>query len=304
MNLEGNRYGPVKRSSAFSLIELLVVISILVVLAAVVFPAMTGAREAARGVVCLSQFRQVSLGTMIYQTDYDDHYVLARYKTVVGSNSANDRTWVQSILPYMQSFNMFKCPSDGTHEPESKAVFDSELVVGDTYSKYYSISKHSNLGYNYLYLSPLKKDDVFFVPESRSHSKIEDTANMILFGDSVSEVTPKGVPKGGGSYLIVPPCRYAILGDSYQDTFNLDGIPIGSIFVESQGWANGGSTPPIEPYLTVGGLWPRHNGRLTVVLADGHAVKITLAQATRGCDVKPEWAGFIFDRGNYMWDME
>lgn len=295
---------PVKVNKAFTLIEVLVSVAILTVAAAVVFPVLSKAKESARGIVCLSQFRQVSLASLLYQTDYDDSYALARYRTAIDSNSANDRTWVQLVLPYVNTYSMFKCPSDGTHEPESKSVFDAELVVGDTFTKYYSTSKRSNIGYNYLYLSPLLKDDYDIFPTSRNNSNIADPGSMILFGDSVYNVSPDGVPSGGGSYLIVPPCRFAQTGEQVEDTFNLDDAPIGSIFIEGQGWSEGGSTPPLEPYLTVGGLWPRHNARMTVVFADGHALRITLKRATTGCEVKPDWEGFITDRGSYIWDQE
>lgn len=293
-----------QKRRAFTLIELLVSIAILAVLSSLLFPVFSSAKEAARATVCLSQFKQVATSTLIYQSDYDDRYALARYRTRIGASSANDKTWVQLVLPYTTNFKVFKCPSDMTHQPESNAIFDVDLIPGDTYTKYYSASKRTNIGYNYLYLSPLLKNDVIIYPVSRSQTEIDDISNMILFGDSVNEVLPDGRPSGGGNYLIVPPCRYSIRGISRYDTFNLDDAPMSAIFIDGQGWTGGGTEQIFDPFLTVGGLWPRHNGHLTTIMTDGHIRSLTLVQATQGCDAQPNWNGLITDRSGYLWDMQ
>jgi len=56
----------------FTLIELLVVIAILAILAALVLPAMNGARQRSHGVVCLGNLRQLQLAWMLYAEDHND----------------------------------------------------------------------------------------------------------------------------------------------------------------------------------------------------------------------------------------
>ena len=56
----------------FTLIELLVVIAIIAILAAILFPVFARAREKARQSSCLSNVKQLALGTMMYCQDYDE----------------------------------------------------------------------------------------------------------------------------------------------------------------------------------------------------------------------------------------
>lgn len=63
-----------KRTGGFTLIELLVVIAIIAVLAAMLLPALKRAKEAGRRAVCLSNLRQIYVGTISYTADYNNWF--------------------------------------------------------------------------------------------------------------------------------------------------------------------------------------------------------------------------------------
>ena len=63
-----------RRRSAFTLIELLVVIAVIAILAAILFPVFAQARAKARQAACLSNFRQIGAGVMMYLQDWDETY--------------------------------------------------------------------------------------------------------------------------------------------------------------------------------------------------------------------------------------
>jgi prepilin-type N-terminal cleavage/methylation domain-containing protein/prepilin-type processing-associated H-X9-DG protein len=75
---------------AFTLIELLVVIAIIAILAAILFPVFAQAKAAAKKTVCLSNSKQVGLGTIMYAGDYDDHEPIMQYAGAPSFISSSD----------------------------------------------------------------------------------------------------------------------------------------------------------------------------------------------------------------------
>ena len=90
-------------NSAFTLIEVLVVIAIIAILAAILFPVFGRARENARRTSCLSNVKQIGLATMQYLQDYDERYMVVDHGT--------GYAWFDPLQPYIKSEQLFRCPS-------------------------------------------------------------------------------------------------------------------------------------------------------------------------------------------------
>ena len=91
--------------SAFTLIELLVVIAIIAILAAILFPVFARARENARRSSCQSNLKQIGLGVLQYNQDYDEKMPFTRTNDAVSN-------WQYNIQPYIKSYQLFACPSN------------------------------------------------------------------------------------------------------------------------------------------------------------------------------------------------
>ncbi len=78
------------KAAGFTLIELLVVIAIIAILASMLLPVLTRAREVARRALCLNNLRQVYLGAYLY---YDEHdlWFPTEPQTSVSSGNARSR---------------------------------------------------------------------------------------------------------------------------------------------------------------------------------------------------------------------
>jgi prepilin-type N-terminal cleavage/methylation domain-containing protein/prepilin-type processing-associated H-X9-DG protein len=80
---------------AFTLIELLVVIAIIAILAAILFPVFAQAREKARAITCISNFKELGLAITQYVQDYDETFPMASREDNV--------EWTTIVDPYIKN---------------------------------------------------------------------------------------------------------------------------------------------------------------------------------------------------------
>jgi prepilin-type N-terminal cleavage/methylation domain-containing protein len=111
---------PMSLRVGFTLIELLVVIAIIAILAAILFPVFSQAREKARQAQCTSNQRNMSMAAMQYINDYDE-FLLPYEQWAGGWGQWGDRhdptrRWLVRIQPYMRNIQVFNCPSGGDRD--------------------------------------------------------------------------------------------------------------------------------------------------------------------------------------------
>lgn len=96
--------------AGFTLIELLVTISIVAILAALLFPVFARVRENARRTSCASNQKQLALGLQMYGHDYDGYFAPA------GDPFTSPGGWSERVQPYLKSLQILQCPSEGTKQ--------------------------------------------------------------------------------------------------------------------------------------------------------------------------------------------
>jgi len=141
----------------------LVVIAIIAILAAILFPVFTQARERARGTACLSNMKQVGLALTQYTQDNDERlppYIVGRAQpsaaphTRVAPNMDSPRTpaerytvayevddghlltWQDAIYPYMKSVQLFHCPSHKRPVPVPNPADPDEMAHPEWFGNY------------------------------------------------------------------------------------------------------------------------------------------------------------------------
>lgn len=111
----------------FTLIELLVVIAIISILAALIFPTFSKAREKARQTQCLSNCRQLSTAFQMYAQDWDSGYPVVEY---VDSAHPSGVTWMEEMYSYISNTAILSCPSYSGWKPTSVADLSADRGKG------------------------------------------------------------------------------------------------------------------------------------------------------------------------------
>ncbi len=293
---------------AFTLIELLVVIAIIAILAAILFPVFAQAKVAAKTTVCLSNFKQIGLGMVMYATDHDDGMPHVNQggtvsQGVIGWGYGHpDMIWAELTQPYMKNWQILRCPMDPLATDTGLSVDPNGTPVPPTDPNlYYYWASRSDAGYNYDFLSPWiyrYKTDGYIGSEPINLGQDASPASTVAAVDTIwDRDVNSGQPKGAGNWVVEAPCVYDSNGSLLVPTSD-----------QSEWWNYGGWVPNpsgVAPYswLEFGGMWPRHNGRMNTSFMDGHSHSQTVGSLTAGCDVKDSFGGAAYDGDKYLWDL-
>jgi prepilin-type N-terminal cleavage/methylation domain-containing protein/prepilin-type processing-associated H-X9-DG protein len=100
------------KNRAFTLIELIIVIAIIAILAALLLPAVSRTKELGRSAVCLNNLHQIGIGLQIYVQD-NQNFLPVMYDRPTNNTPPPGPAINQVLLPYVSGVsNIFQCPSD------------------------------------------------------------------------------------------------------------------------------------------------------------------------------------------------
>jgi prepilin-type processing-associated H-X9-DG protein/prepilin-type N-terminal cleavage/methylation domain-containing protein len=267
------------RSSAFTLVELLVVVMIIALLMAILMPALSKARRQAQATQCASNLKQIAAGWRIYVEDYKGIATPARLPLVKGERSLYDigrgpeyrPRWYQ-LLGAQTKIYPFREPS--VQEDDDRTV-DNQLFLCPAVPEWTN-PRNFPFGYNFQFLGNAREKAAgkwINFPVNTSSLKSSGT---VLAADSMGSAAghpthkrrayrPDGTREtnalGNHSYTIDPP-RLTATSD----------------------YGTGNHRTPSSRSAPD----PRHNGKSNVAFLDGRVELMTLQDL--GYTVKPDGA--------------
>ncbi|MCD6521950.1 type II secretion system protein [Candidatus Calescamantes bacterium] len=165
------------RKKGFTLMELLIVISIIMVLASLLLPALVRAREGARRVVCLNNLRELMQGCQMYCNEWDGWLPLARnYWSNKDIPTRNHRPVIEALYPaYVSNGRVFFCPNHN-YAPNYKTALTEWKEMG-----YYYWLYKTDPGANYIFRRVDRKRYIY--EDNWNHLEGENSSLVMVFSD-------------------------------------------------------------------------------------------------------------------------
>jgi len=247
--VEGDAAGREPRPAGgrgFTLIELLVVIAIIAILAGLLLPALSAAKEAGRTTRCLANLKQISLGLAMY---VDDHGAYPVYTYDQDGFLVPLGFWPDRLRPYTQNDwtnSLYRCPS-------YKGLTLAPTDLGDPLGSYGYNANGAQFAFSPLGLGGyLAEPDNWDSAVAIKEAQVVQPADLIAVGDA------------NLMWLLAPVLKsyYGIDGPTSFTGFSR--LDINS-WIRTTAAGYGGRDGILQA------VQQRHRGRFEVVFCDGHA---------------------------------
>lgn len=215
---------------SFTLIELLVVIAIIAILASMLLPALNKARERSRTIKCMSNLKQIMLGSMSY-SDENNGFWVAYWRLEDGG--ARNAIWPWNKALYTGkylSYKLLECPTATAEGLVVDYMSDIEASAPNSYTMAFTHYGYNSQGLGSAHFRSNQGDG-----EYMKNSAVKRPSECVAFADTRSSRT-----QGYSIFNAVPSIDYV----SYAGKGNMDDRHNRMTNVS---WADGHASTEIKP---------------------------------------------------------
>lgn len=175
-----------RRGQGFTLIELLVVIAIIAILAAMLLPSLSTAKEAAKRISCLNSTRQLGIALSLYIDDHEGRFPPRAHPVL--PDAPDHPRWPTRLQPMFQDLKLLVCPSDrinpssGTGPADLTGKYPADFTqrsyIYNSFNDYYLKVFNGLRGWREI----AKTNEL-----GMSETEVREPSDTIVFGEKVPE---------------------------------------------------------------------------------------------------------------------